>query len=113
MNLSKLKLPSCFTDVVPPELADALLMALVDEVDAYVAERVILAVRAILIANFGPAHGLAIFADLYGAADVSNSELVGGTVSRAAVSKACCRIRRGLGLPLRNPNNARVGRTAI
>lgn len=77
------------------------------EFEAYGREQAFRAVEVLLRANFGELMGAALYADLYGLADASNSALVGGTVSRAAVSKAACRIRRGLGLPLRDPRKAR------
>lgn len=61
----------------------------------------------LLHANFGHALGSAVFADLTGNAAEPNTKLVCGQVSRAAVSKAATRIRRGLGWPIRCPNNAR------
>ena len=65
--------------------------------------------RHILVALYGPALGGAVFADLLNEADAPNSALA-PELTRAAVSKVCCRLRRGLGLPLRNPNNRRGGR---
>jgi hypothetical protein len=52
--------------------------------------------------------GTAVYLDFVNDAGKSNSELAPG-VSRAAVSKTCCRLRRGLGLTVRYPNNRRGG----
>ncbi len=103
------RLPACFARAVPPEEAAALLDALQAEIECYGAEQATRAVEKTLVANFGLAMGRAIFADLTGTADAPNSVLVGGTVTRAAVSKAATRIRRGFGLPVRCPANARAG----
>ena len=64
-------------------------------VEEYVEKRVLLTVKNILIANFKLLMRHAIYADVMGKADASNSELVEGTVTRSAVSKAATRLRRG------------------
>ena len=81
-------------------------------VEEYVEKRVLLTVKNILIANFKLLMGHAIYADVMGKADASNSELVEGTVTRSAVSKAATRLRRGVGLTPRCPNHARAGAKA-
>jgi hypothetical protein len=102
-------LPPSLARYVPADEADALLAVLAVEIEEYVAEEATKAVHATLRANFGPEMGDAIFTDLTGRADAPNTKLVPG-VSRAAVSKAATRIRRGFGLPVRCPMNARKGR---
>ena len=103
----RLKLPPWFAAAVPADLGEALLRELHEEVDEHVEahanDRASDAVRRVLCANYGEPLGNAIVADLDGTADVPNSALVGGTVSRAMVSKISCRIRRGLGLRLSLP----------
>lgn len=109
MNAPELRLPPELAKHVTPDQADALLAALAVELDEYVAEQAMRAVHATLCANFGPAMGDALFADLTGRADASNAKLVPG-VTRSAVSKASARLRRGFGLPVRYPLMARKGR---
>lgn len=108
MSTSQLRLPPSLARYVPADEADALLAVLAAEIEGYVAEVATRAVHETLCANFGAEMGDAIFADLTGHANSPNTKLVPG-VSRAAVSKAATRIRRGFGLPVRVPTNARPG----
>ena len=108
----QLKLPAGFLAFFPADSHELLNDAVADGVEEYANARALLAMKNVLIANFQPALGLAIYADITGKADASNSALVNGTVSRQAVSKAATRIRRGLGLPVRVPKNARPGKKA-
>jgi len=79
-------------------------------VEEYVEKRVLLTVKNILIANFKLLMGHAIYADVMGKADASNSELVEGTVTRAqqmGVQAACFGGRLGpqtQGRPRRQQN---------
>jgi len=104
----KFELPADLLSYLPQEvLAD-----LINEVEDYVGSMSSFAIERTLQANFGVGMGSAIFADVYGTADVSSAEQARRCgKSRAAVSKAAVRIRRGLGLPVRCPRNARPGRT--
>lgn len=106
LALPHLKLPAGLEEV----LADELMEQLVAEINSHVRRCVSTAVSRILVANFGYALGSAVYADLADSAEVPNSTLVGGAVTRAAVSKAICRIRRGLGLGVRAPSYARPKR---
>ncbi len=91
----------------PEELTAA---SLVEEIEAEVAEFGVQAAEVSFQATLGPEMGRAVFKDITSTAGVSNADLVEGKLSRAAVSKMCCRVRRFMGLPLRQPNNARAGR---
>jgi hypothetical protein len=102
LGVPKFKLHCEIEQFLPTDLLAALSVVVED----YVAEMVAFAVRRILEANFGSEMGVAVFADLAGLASVPNSVLV-PNVSRQAVSRACCRIRDGLDLPLRSATNAR------
>lgn len=62
--------------------------------------------RELLCALYGEPVGNAVFRDLVNEADEPNSKLAPG-VARRTVSRICCRLRRGLGAPIRNPSNAR------
>ncbi|MEO7701843.1 MAG: hypothetical protein ABIZ04_21670 [Opitutus sp.] len=68
-----------------------------------------------LRANFRGDIGTAVYARIY--ATISGTEYSTesdpkNAASRAAVSKATCRILQGFGLPIQHPGNARAGRKA-
>lgn len=68
-----------------------------------------------LRANFRGEIGTAVYARIY--ATISGTEYSTESdpknpASRAAVSKATCRVLQGFGLPIQHPGNARAGRKA-
>jgi hypothetical protein len=111
MSTPEFTLPACLVKYLPPDVGEDLRDAIATAVEDYVREKCRDAMRAttelILCANFGPVMGRALFLDIIGDAAACNRELVDGVLTRAAVSKASVRIRRGLGLPIRSPRNAR------
>ena len=84
--------------------------ALVAAVEADASELAVRGFEAGLKAALGDEMGAVAFADLTSTADRPNTELLEGSLTRAAVSKTLCRVRRNLGLPTRVPANARKGR---
>lgn len=76
-------------------------------VDEAVIEGALRGTEATLVANHGSAMGEAIFALLTRRAEESNLTLVHGAVTRQAVSKAVCKLRRGFGMPIEYARQAR------
>lgn len=64
-----------------------------------------------LVAALGHELGGAVHEIVTGKADKPNGELA-PSYTRAAVSRAACRVRRHLGLSIECPNKARAGRKA-
>ena len=95
MNLPPFRLDATVREHLPPAVMESLLQ----DIEDFAKEVALTTAEAVVVANYGPAIGPAVFADLSGTAAAPNGKLAAG--KRAAVSKAACKLRRGLGLPIR------------